>query len=162
MASSIETATFLSRRSGTFLLLHLECYKVPRVPCKITTAHFLFASRQTPFDDFPIKHGNFTVRTVGHTHTHIPAETYPMSESTKSTTHNDMSTSSDTSRKTRLCAFPHRHCQFSGTTVAHGAHGRLQTIATVADTRKRITGTRVHAQTTQNLSKSFVIPSRKQ
>ena len=55
--------------------------------------------------------------------THIPPETRQMSQSATPAPQNDMSTSSDTSRKTRFCDFSHRHGNFSLTTVAHTPSG---------------------------------------
>ena len=45
-----------------------------------------------------------------------------MSQSATPATQNDMSTSSDMSKKTRLCDFSHRHGNFSLTRVAHLTH----------------------------------------
>ena len=52
-----------------------------------------------------------------------PAETHRVSQSATPATQNDMSTSSDTSRKTRCHGFSHRHGNFSATTVAHRHSG---------------------------------------
>ena len=49
--------------------------------------------------------------------THIP-ETHGMSQSAAPATRNDMRTSSDTLEKTTFCNSPHRHGNFSATTVA--------------------------------------------
>ena len=45
-----------------------------------------------------------------------------MSQSATPATQNDMTTSSDTSKKTRFCDFSHRHGNFSLTTVLHLTH----------------------------------------
>ena len=83
-----------------------------------------------------------------------------MSRSATPATQNDMTTSSDTSKKARFCDFSHRHSNFEVTTacgrlqtVANGC-GRLRTLAdacgrlrTLADARSRVTRTRVNPQT---------------
>ena len=45
-----------------------------------------------------------------------------VSQSATLATQNDMTTSSDTSKKTRLCNFSHRHGNFSLTAVLHLTH----------------------------------------
>ena len=74
-----------------------------------------------------------------------------MSRSATPATQNDMTTSSDTSKKARFCDFSHRHGNFEVTTAADG---RLRTVAngcgrlrTLADARSRVTRTRVNPQT---------------
>ena len=49
-----------------------------------------------------------------------------MSQSATPATQNDMTTSSDTSKKSRFCDFSHRHGNFAPTTAADG---RLRTVA---------------------------------
>ena len=64
-----------------------------------------------------------------------------MSRSATPATQNDMTTSSDTSKKSRFCDFFHRQGNFEATMAANG---RLRT---VADARSRVTRTRVNPQT---------------
>ena len=75
-------------------------------------------SRKTRVCGVPYRHGNFTFTAAAHTHTHIPPEADRMSQSATPATQNDMTTSSDTSRKTRFHSFSHRHGNFSLTMAA--------------------------------------------
>ena len=68
-----------------------------------------------------------------------------------------MSTSSDTSRKTRFCGFPHRRANFCRRSCGDGCK-RLQT---VADTKSRITQTRVNPQTPNVKREPFATHSGK-
>ena len=52
-----------------------------------------------------------------------------MSQSATPATQNNMSTSSDTSKKTRLCDFSHRHGNFSLTRVVHLTHVECHKVA---------------------------------
>ena len=91
--------------------------------------------------------------------THIPAETHRMSQGAMPATQNDMTTSSDTSRKTCFGSVSHRHGNFTLTTVARG---RLQTVAMGCGHQKQ-----GHANTSsppdpQNVKrKPFALHSRK-
>ena len=74
-----------------------------------------------------------------------------MPQSATPATQSDMTTSSDTSKKSRFCDFSHRHGNFEATTAADG---RLRTVAegcgrlrTLADARSRVTRTLVNPQT---------------
>ena len=68
-----------------------------------------------------------------------------MLQSATPATQNDMSTSSDTSKKTRLCNFSHRHGNFEAMTVADG---RLRTVATACGRwRTPEAGSREHGST---------------
>ena len=80
---------------------------------------FSDTSRKKRICGFRQRHGNYSLTTGVHTHTHIPPETHRMSQSATSATQNDMTTSSDRSSKTRFGSFPHRHGSFTLTTAAH-------------------------------------------
>ena len=108
-------------RAHTFLLKHIECHKVPRLTRKTTWAHLLTRRERHVFVAAPIDTLTLPSR---RSRTHIPPETHRMSQSAAPDTQNDMSTSSETSRKTRFCGFSNRHGNFTLTTVARG---RLRT-----------------------------------
>ena len=79
-----------------------------------TWAH-LRTRRESPvFVTFPIGTATLSSRRSCR---HIPAERHRTSQSATPATQNDMSTSSDTSRKTRFGGFPHRHANLSPPTV---------------------------------------------
>ena len=90
--------------------------KVPRLPRKNDMSTSSDTSRKTRFCGFPQGPANLILTTITHTHTfllkHIECHKVPRLPQ------NDMSTSSDTSRKTRFCGFPQRHANFTLTTVA--------------------------------------------
>ena len=103
-------------RAHTFLLTHVECHKVPRVPRKTTSPHLLTRRETHLLVAFPLDTATFLPR---RSRTHIPSHTRRMSQSATRATQNDITTSSDTSKKTPFGRFPPRHGNFSATTVAH-------------------------------------------
>ena len=87
----------------------MECHKVPRLPTQndmITS--FLTRRKRHVVATFPIGTATSASRQSCTSHTH----TRGMSQSATPATQNDMTTSSDTSKKTRFCNFSHRHGNF--------------------------------------------------
>ena len=120
VASPIATPTLPSRRSRTYSPPETHRMSQSARPAtQIDMSTSSGTSRKTRLCGFPHWHGNFSATMVAHTHTHSHPETHRMSQSATPATQNDMSTSSDTSRKTRFCDFLHSHTNFSLTTVAH-------------------------------------------
>ena len=158
----------------TFLLTHVECHKVPRLPRRTIWQHLLTRGERHSFLASPVDTATFLrrprahipphtgrmsqsataatqndmrtssdtwrkARFCGFPHRHgIPPHTRRMLHRATPATQNDMTTSSDTSRKTRFCDFPHRHGSFTLRTIVRGW------LRTFADTRSRVTRTRVN------------------
>ena len=85
-------------RAHRFFRTHVECHKVPRLPRKTTWPYLLTRRKKHVFATFTIGKASLRPR---RSRTQIPPQTRRMSQSATPATQNDMTTSSDMSRKTR-------------------------------------------------------------